>query len=249
MPSDKREDGMSCRHALECMVWVGTAVLFMVSGGVPQSLSPLGQAQAAVAIAQTKQTIPVIVKDKTSVYWQTVWAGARKAGQDFGVEIAELGAQSESDAGAQIALLENAVSSNPAAVVIAPAHFAALSKRIDEAAKRVKVVAIDSTADSKALTSVWATDNVQVGRIAADILAERIQKTYADAEGDVALITPLPGVASLDQRAKGFREQIAAKYGALNIVAEKVADGQATTGHDIMGDLIAAYPELRGVLT
>jgi ribose transport system substrate-binding protein len=247
MANDNRENGISRRHALECMAWVGTAVLWKVSGGVPQSLSPLGRAQAAVAIAQTKPTIPVIVKDTTSLYWQTVLAGARKAGQDFGVEIAELGAQSESDADSQITLLEHAVSSNPAALVIAPAHFAALARRIDEAAKRVKVIAIDSTADSKALTSVLATDNVQVGRIAADILAERIQKTYADTEGDVALITPLPDLAALDQRAKGFREQIAAKYGALNIVVEKVADGDATTGRDVMVDIVASYPELRGV--
>ena len=242
MASDNREDGISRRHALECMVWAGTAVLWMVSGGVPQSLSLLDGAQAAVAIAQTKPTIPVIVKDTRSVYWQTVLAGARKAGQDFGVEIAELGAQSESDADGQIALLENAVSSNPAAVIIAPAHSVALGRQIDEAAKRVKVVAIDSTADSKALISVLATDNTQAGRIAADILAERIQKTYADTEGDVALITPLPDLAALDQRAKGFREQLAAKYGALDIVVEKVADGNATTGRDVMVDIIPPIP-------
>jgi ribose transport system substrate-binding protein len=216
-------------------------------GGAPESLSLLGWAEAAPALAQTKPTIPVIVKDTTSLYWQTVLAGARKAGQDFGVEIAELGAQSESDADGQIALLENAVSSNPAAVVIAPAHSVALGRQIDEAAKRVKVVAIDSTANSKALISVLATDNTQAGRIAADILAERIQKTYADTEGDVALITSLPDVAALDQRAKGFREQIATKYGALDIVVEKVANGDATTGRDVMVDIITSYPELRGV--
>ncbi len=33
----------------------------------------------------------------------------------------------------------------------------------------------------------------------------------------------------------------------MNIVAEKVADGQATTGRNVMADIIAAYPELRGV--
>jgi ribose transport system substrate-binding protein len=246
MASDNREDGISRRQTLECMVWVGTAVLWKVSGVVPQSLSPLGRAQAAVAIAQTKPTIPVIVKDTTSVYWQTVLAGARKAGQDFGAEVAELGAQSESDADSQIALLEKAVSSNPAAIVIAPAHFVALARPIDEAAKRVKVVAIDSTADSKALISVLATDNTQAGRIAADALAEWIQKTYADTEGDVALITSSVGGAALEQRAKGFREQIAAKYGALDIVVEKVADSQAA-GRDVMLDIIASYPELRGV--
>jgi ribose transport system substrate-binding protein len=63
----------------------------------------------------------------------------------------------------------------------------------------------------------------------------------------VALITSLPDVAALDQRAKGFREQIATKYGALDIVVEKVANGNATTGRDIMVDIIASYPELRGV--
>src|SRR4029077_8585576 len=103
---------------------------------------------------------------------------------------------------------------------------------IRETENRAKVTPLDPPADSKALTSVLATDNVQAGRIAADILAERIQKTYADTEGDVALITPLPDVAALDQRAKGFREQLAAKYGALDIVVEKVADGNATTGRD-----------------
>jgi ribose transport system substrate-binding protein len=249
MPHDhnNREDGFSRRHALECMIWTGTGVLWTVSGGIWNSLSLLGRAEAAPAMAQTKPTIPIIVKDTTSFYWQTVLAGARKAGQDLGVNVPELGAQSESDIHGQISILENAVASNPAAVVIAPTQFVALGKPIDEAAKRIKIIGIDSAADSKALTSFLSTDNVQAGRIAADILAERIQKTYADAEGDVALITALPGVAALDQRAKGFKEQISAKYGALNIVAEKVADGQATTGRNIMTEIISANPELRGV--
>jgi ribose transport system substrate-binding protein len=244
---DNQEDGVGRRHALECMIWAGTGVLWTVSGGLSNSLSLLGLAEAAPAIAQKPPTIPIIVKDTTSFYWQTVLAGARKAGQDFGVNVVELGAQSESDTTGQISILENAVSSNPTAVVIAPTNFAGLGRAIDEAAKKTKIIGIDSAADSKALTSFLATDNRQAGRIAADILAERIQKTYADAEGDVALITSLPGIAALDQRAKGFKEQLAAKYGALNIVAEKFADGQAPTSRNIMADIIAAYPELRGV--
>jgi ribose transport system substrate-binding protein len=244
---DTRDDGVSRRHALECMIWTGTGVLWTVSGVVPRPLNLLGRAEAATATAQTKPTIPIIVKDTTSFFWQTVLAGARKAGQDLGVNVPELGAQSESDINGQISILENAVASNPAAVVIAPTQFAALGKPIDEAAKRTKIIGIDTAADSKALTSFLTTDNVQTGRIAADILAERIQKTYADAEGDVALITSLPGVASLDQRAKGFKEQLAAKYGALSIVAEKFADGQVSTGRKIMTEIIAANPELRGV--
>ena len=192
-------------------------------------------------------TIPIIVKDTTSFYWQIVLAGARKAGKDLGVRVTELGAQSESDINGQISILENAVSQSPAAIVIAPTQFAALGKPIDEAARSVKIIGIDSGADSKAFTSFLTTDNVEGGRVAADGLAAAIQAKYGKAEGDVALITSIPGVGSLDQRAKGFKEQLAAKYPGLKLVADKVADGQATTGLNIMTDLITANPNLRGV--
>ncbi|SDR47885.1 monosaccharide ABC transporter substrate-binding protein, CUT2 family [Rhizobiales bacterium GAS191] len=206
-----------------------------------------GLAFGAPAMAQMKPTVAIIVKDTTSPFWQTVLAGARKAGQDLGVSVVELGAQSESDTKGQIGLLEKAVASNPAAIVIAPAQFAALGRPIDEAAKKVKIIGIESAADSKAMTSLLATDNVNAGRIAAEALAAAITRTYGDTEGNVVMITSMPGVASLDQRAKGFKEALAAKYRALNISADKVVDGQPTTALNIMKDLIASVPDLRGV--
>ncbi len=192
-------------------------------------------------------TIPIIVKDTTSFYWQIVLAGARKAGQDLHVKVPELGAQSESDINGQISILENAVSEHPAAIVISPTQFKALGKPIDEAAKKVKIIGIDSAADSKAFTSFLTTDNVKGGEVAADALGEAIEKTYGKADGDVAIINSLPGVGSLDQRVAGFKKELAAKFPGLKIVADKVADGQATTGLNIMTDLITANPKLRGV--
>src|SRR5580698_6261873 len=70
--------------------------------------------------ADAQPTIPIIVKDTTSNYWQIVLAGARKAGKDLNVKVPELGAQSESDINGQISILENAVSEKPAAIVISP---------------------------------------------------------------------------------------------------------------------------------
>jgi ribose transport system substrate-binding protein len=198
-------------------------------------------------MAQTKPTVAIIVKDTTSPYWQTVLAGARKAGQDLGVNISEFGAQSESDASGQIGMLEKAAASNPAAIVIAPAQFAALGKPIDEAAKKVKIIGIESAADTKAMTSLVATDNVKAARAAAEALAAAITKTYGDTEGNIVIITAMPGVAALDQRAKGFKEVIAAKYRALDLVADKVADGKPATVVNIMKDLIANTADLRGV--
>jgi len=202
---------------------------------------------AAAAVCAAEPTIPIIVKDTTSNFWQIVLAGARKAGKDLGVKVPELGAQSESDINGQIAILENAVSGKPAAIVISPTQFKALGQPIDEAAKKTIIVGIDSAADSKAFTSFLQTDNVQGGRAGADALAAAIQAKYGKPEGDVALITSIPGVGSLDQRAKGFKEELKAKYPGLKLVADKVADGMATTALNIMTDLITANPNLRGV--
>ena len=46
---DNHDDGVSRRHALECMLWAGTGVLWTVAGGVPKSLSLLSPAEAATA--------------------------------------------------------------------------------------------------------------------------------------------------------------------------------------------------------
>jgi ribose transport system substrate-binding protein len=192
-------------------------------------------------------TIPIIVKDTTSFFWQIVLAGARRAGQDLGVNVPELGAQAESDINGQISILENAVAGAPAAVVIAPTEFKALGKPIDEAAKSVPIIGIDSAADSKAFSSFLTTDNVQGGRIAADGLAAAIKEATGKVEGEVAIITNLPGVGSLDQRREGFLDQLKTKSPGLKVVADKYADGQATTGLNIMTDLITANPNLVGV--
>ena len=201
---------------------------------------------ATPSFAQTV-TIPIIVKDTTSFYWQIVLAGARAAGKDLGVNVPELGAQAETDINGQISILENAVAGKPAAVVIAPTEKSALGAPITEAAKSVPIVGIDSSADSDAFTSFLTTDNVQGGRIAADGLAAAITAATGKAEGEVALITSVPNAGSLEERRKGFMEQLAAKYPGLKLVADKYADGQAATGLNITTDLLTATPNLVGI--
>jgi 3',5'-cyclic AMP phosphodiesterase CpdA len=49
---EENRGGLSRRHALECMVWAGTGIMWMMVGGVPKSLSLLSEAQAAEAVQQ-----------------------------------------------------------------------------------------------------------------------------------------------------------------------------------------------------
>jgi ribose transport system substrate-binding protein len=234
---DHIEGGSRC-HAQERLFRASTRVLWMKFRQMTVAASPR---------ARPKPTIPIIVKDKTSFYWQIVLAGARQAGCDFGVNVIELGTDCESDINGQIRILANAVASIPAAIIIAPAQYGPLGKPIDSAAKKVKIIGIACDADSMAFTSFLGADNVRAGRLAADVLVGEMQRTYSDAGGEVAIITSVAGGALPDQRAMGFNEQIAAKYRDVNVVSHKVGDDTSTTGFNMMMELITDYPEIRGV--
>ncbi len=45
----RREDQISRRHALECMIWAGTGVLWTISGGIPNSVNLLNVPAAMAA--------------------------------------------------------------------------------------------------------------------------------------------------------------------------------------------------------
>src|SRR5438105_15297376 len=83
---------LNTRRKIMKKLMVGAGIIASIAFGVP-------------AFAQTKPTIPVIVKDMTSPYWRAVLAGARKAGQDLGVRLVGLAAQSEFDVGGQSSIL------------------------------------------------------------------------------------------------------------------------------------------------
>jgi ribose transport system substrate-binding protein len=243
LKSDK--DDMDRRIAFTSLA--GTAILLSSFFGVPKSSNLGGWVEQASAAAPSRATIPVIVKDMTSKYWQMVHAGARKAGEDLGINVPELGPKSEADITGQIGIFQSTLALKPAAIVIAPLEYTTLGKAISAAARNVKIVGTESTAEFTAFTSFATIDNAEAGRLAADALADAIKRTYADAEGDVAVITSSPGDAAADERVKAFKETIATKYGALDIVDEKAGDATGTSGYKVMLDLIAEHPELRGV--
>ena len=51
MTDERDEAKPNRRHALECMIWAGTGIIWTISGGVPKSLNLLDEAQAAEAVA------------------------------------------------------------------------------------------------------------------------------------------------------------------------------------------------------
>lgn len=192
------------------------------------------------------QNVTVIVKATTSPYWQTVFAGAEAAAKELGVNLTTQGAAEESDIAGQISILENAVTQGPDAIVIAPTALEPLGAPIDRAAENIPIIMIDSAAQTEAYTSFLTTDNFAAGQLAADALAKAVEAQQGAAEGQIAILTALPGVGSLSQRDEGFRDGLK-KYPGLSEVANRFNNNDANQALSNTLDILVANPDLVGI--
>src|SRR5579872_6655942 len=168
----------------------------------------------------------VIVKTVNSPYWQLVFAAARKAAKQYGVQsLGYVGGPSEADINAEITLIEDAVAKHPDFLVIAPTSATGLNTAITSAYKAgIKVILIDSAATTPNYNAFLATNNVAGGCLAANTLAAAIKAKTGAARGQVAYATFVSGAGSLNARDQGFRQCIA-HYPGLKIVAHKDGGG------------------------
>jgi len=191
--------------------------------------------------------IPVIVKATTSQYWATVFDGARAASKVLGVKIETLGATSETDAAGEVSIVENATATKPTAMVIAATNATALAAPIANATKAgIPVIVIDSNANTDKYVTFLATNNEVGGQKAADELAACVKARTGKAEGKVAYLTALAGAQSLNDRDKGFVEQLK-KYPGLKIVDHRVGNNEASKALSDSEDLLTKTPDMVGV--
>ena len=175
----------------------------------------LGVALAAFTMAglngaKAEDTIAVIVKATTSEYWQWVFKGAEDAGKQLGVKVDKLGTPKD-DAAGQIAVLESAAGSKPAAIVISPTIYEALgdpTSAVTDAG--VPVIMIDSGAKTDKYAAFLTTNNEAGGKAAADAMAQCIKERTGKVAGKVGYLTAMAGHESLDSRDKGFVEGLKA---------------------------------------
>lgn len=190
----------------------------------------------------------VIVKTVNSAYWQIVLTAAKRAANQFGVQgINFTGADSEANINGQINLMENAIAKHPDFIVLAPTAAQPLVPVIQKAYRRgIKMIIIDSSANTQAYQSFLATNNHEGGCFAANALAQAIKRKTGAYSGQIGYSTFLSGVGSLGQRDRGFLDCIA-KYPNLHIVRHNDAGGdQSSKPLSIVADTLTAFPKLVG---
>ncbi len=188
-----------------------------------------------------------IVKATESDFWQIVIDGGRTAGEKLGIEFISQAAPTEADVAKQVAILETAIGDKPDAIVLAPTVEDALVPGIEQAAAAgIPLILIDSAASTDKYTSFLASDNIAIGTIAADKMAEALKARTGKAAGKIAGITFMSGVGSLEKRKKGFMEQIK-NYPDIEVVDFQDAQGKQGQTLAIVQNLLTTYPDLAGI--
>src|SRR5215210_4888282 len=111
-------------------------------------------------------TIAVIPKGTTHTFWQSIRAGAERAGKELSVTVIWRGPLREDDRDSQVSEVEGFVSRGVSGIVLAPLDEAALVQPVNEAVNRkIPVVIFDSGLKGDNYVSFVATDNLKGGRM------------------------------------------------------------------------------------
>lgn len=206
----------------------------------------LAAALTASAFAADQIEIAVIPKGTTHSFWKSVEAGARKAGQEEGVQIAWRGPLKEDDRAQQIAVVQQFVGSKVSAIVLAPLDATALVSPVRAAEQsKIPVVVIDSALKGEAgkdFASFVATDNHKGGEMAGEELARLI-----DHKGKVVLLRYAEGSASTQEREEGFLA-VLKKYPGIELtVTNRYGGATINSAQDAAMNLIDKIREADAV--
>ena len=180
-----------------------------------------------------RPTIAVIPKGTTHTFWQSIRAGAERAGQEFDVTIIWRGPLREDDRASQISEVEGFITRGVSGIVLAPLDETALALPVADAQRRgIPVVIFDSGLKGDDYVSFVATDNREGGRLAGRHVASRL-----NGKGRVVLLRYAEGHDSTSQREEGFLEELK-KHQGIEIVSSNQYVGTDVEGAYRRGEAV-----------
>jgi ribose transport system substrate-binding protein len=231
--------------SLVAMVALIAAVVGVVAGRASGgSASGGGGGGAGGKVAGTG--VDVIIKASDSSFWQTMLAGAKKAGGDYGLSIGLFGPTSETDVAQQVQLIENSISRGVKAIVLAPNSSNALNDAIKRArAAGIKVVVVDTAVTTPAEGFI-GTDNIKAGVQAGQTLCSLIQ-AKGPAAGAVMIESSVAGVQTIKDRDTGFIQGLAASCPNVHVALQRYNNNDINMSASQVNDALTANPKLLGV--
>lgn len=183
----------------------------------------------------------IVPKALTNPYWFQVEDGMKAAGQKLGVTVEMLGPAQASDVTAQVQIVETLVAKKIDGIAISPNDPDGMTSVIDQAIQAgIPVITFDSDAPKSKRLCYVGTDNYTAGRIAGQQLLKFLGKS-----GKYAIMTGSLGALNLNERIKGFHDELKAQQADLQEVNLLTCDETTDRAMDQIEDLTRATPDLK----
>lgn len=205
----------------------------------PSASAPAGAASAPVAGAKS---IGVSLLDLQAQFYQVMEQGMKDEATKFGYTINF--ADANHDQAKQTSQVEDFLSKRVDALILCPADSKAVGPAIvaaNNANVPVFTADIASTATRGVVVSHIASNNIAGGMVAADLMGKAL-----NGRGTVAIIDE-PEVTSVQDRVKGFKDELAKKFPNIKIVADQPAGGERAQASSVTANILQRFPTLSGI--
>ncbi len=182
--------------------------------------------------------IPKVV-DGTNDFWKSVILGAKMAAKEYNAEISVLAPSEENDVKRQNELLEEAIQSEPDAILFSPSSFTDSDELLKKAKDMgIRISFIDSYTKEEIQDLTVSTDNLEAGEKLGKFAA-----TLLGPDDQIAIVAHVKGVSTAVEREEGFRKGLGEL--ADNIVDVVYCDSQYEKSRKLTIELMQKYPDLK----
>lgn len=187
--------------------------------------------------------IIAVPKSVASSYWTIVENGIKcYASKVPAVNVVWNGVQTDTQISDQISLLQNYVTQSPDGILYAATDAKALASTTQQAVNaHIPVFNFDSGTTPQTVP-LFATDNTAAAAKAADEIG-----TLLNGTGKIAVLEFVPGSATNDQRVNGFKQELAAKYPNIQIVADQADGSDSAKALSITQNILSAHPDIKAI--
>ena len=150
----------------------------------------------------------------------------------------------QQDNSKQVAQVETFIRQKPDLLIVAPNERAALTAIMGQAMEaNIRTICLERDILQPNYTSYVHSDNMEIGRLAGQYIADQLQKKNGKPAGNVVQMRGLLGVEGEIKRDAGAKE-IFSKYPDIKIVAEPVADWIQAKAKDRMTEVLRSQPKI-----
>ena len=177
-------------------------------------------------------TIGALLSDTSNTFFVTMADAIKAKGDELGVKTIIL--DGANDSAKDVTNMEDLISAKVDIVLYKPVDSDAAAAVVEMAAKAgIPVISIDRSVNGAEVISHIASDNVYGGRIATELILEKM-----GGEGAIAEIQGMAGASAANERHQGFDEAIAAAGDKVTVVSSQIGDWDTTKAMGIMENIL-----------